>query len=299
MNLETAQDTVGDVHITTLVEDTATTPGLSAEHGLSFWIEYAGKRILFDTGQSDMLIHNAIRLGINLAEADAIVLSHGHYDHTGGLAAVLGQAPKAKIYLHPLAIVPKFGRKSSGVRPIGMPGPAKSALHGRHVIWTDAPTHILPGVTLTGQVPRVTDFEDVGGDFFLDPKCTKPDELLDDQALFVESPQGLVIVLGCAHAGVVNTLHYIEKLTKSGQFYAAVGGMHLLRASRERIERTERVFREYKLQRIGPAHCTGADATSRFWRDFPDQCFTCTVGSEMRFDCAPKDKVYQSNGSPD
>ena len=92
---------IQNIRITTLVENTASGVSLLAEHGLSFWIEYANKRILFDTGQSNILVKNAKALGIDLAETDAIVLSHGHYDHTGGLAAVLNIAEKAKIYLHP------------------------------------------------------------------------------------------------------------------------------------------------------------------------------------------------------
>ena len=111
--------TDASIRTTVLVEDTVPASGLSAEHGLSFWIEYAGKRILFDTGQSDILIHNAKKLDINLADADAIILSHGHYDHTGGLAAVLGVAAKARVYLHPAAIEPKFSPKTSGVKQIG------------------------------------------------------------------------------------------------------------------------------------------------------------------------------------
>jgi 7,8-dihydropterin-6-yl-methyl-4-(beta-D-ribofuranosyl)aminobenzene 5'-phosphate synthase len=271
------------VRIIVLVEDTVPTSGLSAEHGLSLWIEYAGKRILFDTGQSNLLIHNAKKLDINIADVDAIVLSHGHYDHTGGLAAVLAIAAQAKIYLHPAALEPKFSQKAFEVEAIGMPDSAKRALRNRHVFLTETSTQILPGVQITGQVPRITDFENVGGAFFLDKNCCKPDELLDDQTLFIESPEGLVVVFGCAHAGVVNILHYIADLAETRQVYSVLGGMHLLHASWERIERTERVFREYKLQRIGPAHCTGADASRRFWNDFPDQCFQCAVGSEIKF----------------
>ncbi len=270
-----------DIRITTLVENTASDPKLLAEHGLSFWIEYGDKKILFDTGQSNILIQNAKTLGINLSEADAIILSHGHYDHTGGLAAVLDIAAKAKIYLHPAAIEPKFSRKASGAESIGMPEDAKKVIRDREVIWTETPTQIFPGVIVTGQVPRINNFEDVGGAFFLDESCRKPDELLDDQTLFIETAKGLVIIFGCAHAGVVNTLHLIADLSGKKQFYAVLGGMHLLRASEERIERTETVFRQYNLQRIGPAHCTGGKAVEKFKSAFPDRYFTCSVGTRI------------------
>ena len=274
---------IQNIRITTLVENTASGAGLLAEHGLSFWIEYGDRRILFDTGQSDILTKNAKILGIDLAETDAIVLSHGHYDHTGGLAAVLDIAEKAKIYLHPAAVEPKFSKKASGVESIGMPDSARKAIRNREVIWTETPTQIFPGVTVTGQVPRINDFEDVGGAFFLDENCQKADELLDDQTLFIETAKGLVIIFGCAHAGVVNILHHIADLTEKKQFYAALGGMHLLRASKDRVERTETVFRDYGLKKIGPAHCTGSDVIRRFWNVFQDRCFDNTVGTEVKF----------------
>jgi len=272
---------IQDISITTLVENTASGAGLLAEHGLSFWIEYADKRILFDTGQSDILIQNAKVLGINLAEADAIILSHGHYDHTGGLTAVLDIAAKAKIYLHPAAIEPKFSKKNSGVELIGMPDSAQKTIRNRGVIRTETPIQIFPGVTVTGQVPRINNFEDVGGAFFIDENCQKPDELLDDQTLFIETSKGLVIVFGCAHAGVVNILHRIADLTEKKQFYAALGGMHLLRASNERIERTKIVFQDYDLKKIGPAHCTGSKAIEKFKTAFRNQYFTCSVGTQI------------------
>ncbi len=270
-----------NVNITTLVENKSPNARLLAEHGLSFWLEYGGKRILFDTGQSDILIQNSKALGINLADADAIVISHGHYDHTGGLAAVLDIAAKAKIYLHPAAIEPKFSRKASGVRSIGMPDSAKKAIQRREVVWTEAPAQIFPGVIVTGQVPRINNFEDVGGAFFLDENCRKPDKLLDDQTLFMETVKGLVIVFGCAHSGVVNILHYIADLTKTKQFYAVMGGMHLLNASEERIKRTIEVTKQYNVQKIGLAHCTGNKAVERFNIAFPNQYFVCSVGTQI------------------
>ena len=277
-----------DLCITTLVEDTALDGSMLAEHGLSFWIEYGGKRILFDTGQSNMLVKNAKTLGINLAKVDAIVISHGHYDHTGGLSAILDIAPQATIYLHPASIEPKFSRKTSGINSIGMPYSAKKAVQKHHVIWTATPALIFPGLSVTGQVPRINNFEDVGGTFFVDGKCRIPDELLDDQALFIESAKGLVVVFGCAHSGVVNALEYISNLTGRSKIYAVIGGMHLLNTSKERIERTIDFFREYTIQKIGVAHCTGAIAIRRFSDAFQGRCFSCSAGTQISFEKSHK-----------
>lgn len=280
-----------DFCITTLVEDTVLDSILLAEHGLSFWIEYGDKRILFDTGQSNILVRNAKTLGIDLSEVDAIVITHGHYDHTGGLSYILDIAPNATVYLHPEAIEPKYSRKTSGTNSIGMPYLSKKAVQKHHVIWTATPALIFPGMSVTGQVSRINNFEDVGGNFFVDENCKKPDELLDDQTLFIETAKGLVVVLGCAHSGVVNILEYISNITGRSKIYAVIGGMHLLNASNERIERTITAFREYNVQKIGVAHCTGVGAVRRFLDIFQGQIFSCSAGVRI---CFEKSHEYAS-----
>jgi 7,8-dihydropterin-6-yl-methyl-4-(beta-D-ribofuranosyl)aminobenzene 5'-phosphate synthase len=272
-----------DTCITTLVENSTSRLALQAEHGLSFWIEYGDKHILFDTGQSDLLIRNAETLGVDLTQTDAIVLSHGHYDHTGGLSTVLNMAPKAQLYLHPAALEPKYCRSIPKARSIGMPDSARQAIHNHQVIWTESHTQVFDGMRLTGRVPRVTDFEDVGGPFFLDEDCLEPDPLLDDQALFIESSKGLIVILGCAHAGLVNTLQRISELKRGKKFYAAMGGMHLVNAETERIERTVSALRQHNLQKISPAHCTGDEAVETFRNAFPEQYFDCSVGARIKF----------------
>ena len=272
------------ITITTLVNN-ITSGDLASEHGLSFWLEYNGKHTLFDTGQSDIILKNANLLGIAPAETDAIVISHGHYDHTGGLDAVLDIAPKATLYLHPEALGQKFSRKSDSIKTIGMPEPTKEiirALAGREkVVWTEKPTEILPGLFTTGKIPRNTNFEDTGGNFFVNEKCTKKDDLWDDQAIFAETRKGIVILLGCAHSGVVNTLDYVAKLTSRNRIYAVIGGMHLLNASDERISCTVDALKQYKVQKISPAHCTGDKAVEKIRSAFPDQICTCYAGSRI------------------
>jgi 7,8-dihydropterin-6-yl-methyl-4-(beta-D-ribofuranosyl)aminobenzene 5'-phosphate synthase len=272
-----------DVRITVLIDNKTSRDDLSAEHGLSLWIEYGEKRILFDTGQSDILILNAEKLGIDLAQTDAIVLSHGHYDHTGGLSTVLDIATKTKLYLHPAAIEAKFSRKTSGVKSIGMSDSAKKAIKGRHVIWTATPAWLFPGMAVTGQVPRISNFEDVGGAFFLDENCQKADELLDDQSLFIESANGLVVVLGCAHAGVVNTLNYVTELAGRSHIHGIIGGMHLLNANNMRISNTIDTFRRYDVQRIGPLHCTGQNAQDEIKKTFPGRYLSLEAGAQICF----------------
>ena len=277
---------VEHVCITTLVEDTASAAGLSGEHGLSFWVEYGNQRILFDTGQSDLLVENAKFLGVNLAKTEAIVLSHGHYDHTGGLAAVLNIAPRAILCVHPAALRPKFARKGTETRAIGMSDSTREVVRAHaqdeRVVWTEEPAKVMPGLFVTGRIPRNTDFEDVGGAFYVDENCETADTLPDDQAMFFDTPRGLVVLLGCSHAGVVNTLNYIVKLSGDKHIDSVVGGMHLLSASQDRIERTVNVFRKHNVQNIGLAHCTGTNAAQEIHNAFPGRCFTCSTGSRVR-----------------
>lgn len=176
-----------DVSITVLVTNIVFGPKLKAEHGLSLWIEYSGKRILFDTGQSNLLFSNAGLLDVDLTEADAVVLSHGHYDHTGGLNRLLKIAPDAMVYLHPNALDCKFSRKNGQVREIGLRSSIRHILLERGqrnlAIETGKPTVIYPGVTVTGQISRINEFEESSGIFYLDRLCRTEDPLIDDQAL--------------------------------------------------------------------------------------------------------------------
>ena len=279
----------GRISIRVLVENTARGHGMLAEHGLAFWIDTGTRQVLFDTGQglSNVLPNNARKLGVRLEQADAIVLSHGHYDHTGGLAAVLATTNRPALYAHPAAFEAKYARTDDGeVRRIGMSSVSKQIVGQQPAepVWTRELTAVCGRLWVTGEIPRVTDFEDTGGPFFLDEQLQHPDPLVDDQALFFESTEGTVIVLGCAHAGVVNTLLHVRQLTGDRLVHVVVGGMHLGAASPERMQRTVEALRQLEVGRLGPGHCTGLAATSALWSAFPGRCFPCEVGAAYDFE---------------
>jgi len=273
---------IRDVRITVLVENTARGADLLAEHGLAFWIEADGHRILFDTGQGKVLLHNAEQLDVSLDTAEFVVISHGHFDHTGGLKSVLERNDHASVCLHPAALETKYAKeKSPPHRDIGIPDLDEQTLRrqARRLLWTRESTELLAGVHVTGEIPRRNDFEDTGGPFYRDQACTDPDTLVDDQALYIETPAGLVVVLGCAHAGVVNTLDCIAEQTGRHQIYAVLGGMHLVRATQRRLEATVAALKRYGVQKLGPAHCTGIRAVTCLWSQSAWECFECSVGA--------------------
>ena len=275
------------IRITVLVENTAQGAGLLAEHGLAYWIEWDGQKALFDTGQGNVLVNNAYRLGIHLQESSAVVLSHGHYDHTGGLAEALKTNRLATVYAHPAAFAPKYARKSDGsARAIGLPPAAETAIRSLYnrLVYTDQPTPVADRLTVTGPVPRLTDFEDTGEPFFLDQTCTKPDPLEDDQSVYFETVEGTIVLLGCAHSGIINTLRYIRHLTGDRPIRAVIGGMHLGDASPKRIERTIEELQQLGVQQLAPAHCTGMPATVALWTAFPTICAVCHAGKTFQFE---------------
>jgi 7,8-dihydropterin-6-yl-methyl-4-(beta-D-ribofuranosyl)aminobenzene 5'-phosphate synthase len=275
---------IRELRITVLAENTAGVRNLLAEHGLALWIEANGTNILFDTGQGLVLNANAKALGIDIGKADVAVLSHGHYDHTGGLEKVLPDLRHATLYVHPRAFDAKYAMWDDGIsRDIGSTIRSVDQIrpHVAEVITTTGPTQVSDSIWVSGEIPRRNDFEDTGGPFFLDESCTKPDPLIDDQALYIESAEGVVVLTGCGHSGLVNTLDHASELTGHRKIHAVYGGLHLVGASDERIARTVEALTRFDVRRIGPAHCTGRQATARLWEAFPDRCVECRTGARF------------------
>jgi 7,8-dihydropterin-6-yl-methyl-4-(beta-D-ribofuranosyl)aminobenzene 5'-phosphate synthase len=198
------------VRILTLVEDTVEKPDLIGEHGLSLLVSTPGGDILFDTGQGNALLRNAVRMGVDWNRVTSIVLSHGHYDHTGGLTSVLVETGARSVFAHPSAFALKHSKKTGELRSIGMPANRETLESaGMQLRTCTEPVEVAPGVLATGPIPRVTGFEQVPAHFLTasgEKADLVPDGLEDDQALILGPRSAPVVVLGCAHSGIVNTL---------------------------------------------------------------------------------------------
>lgn len=275
------------LRITVLVDNTVGSTNMLAEHGLSMLVEADGWRILFDTGQGRVLRENLSTLGLSLDPLDALVLSHGHYDHTGGVAAVLGASDPKAIFIHPAALEEKFtsNGRSPG-RSIGIPAQSREALEAvrDRIVWTRGATEVVPGAWCTGEIPRANPEETSEQSFYLDPDGRVIDPLVDDQSLFIETSRGLVVVAGCAHAGAVNTLDHVCRLTGRTEVLALIGGLHLGRASRKRLEMTGSALGRRNLQLMAPCHCTGMGAQSYLRARFNSLVRDVGAGSSVVFE---------------
>ena len=248
-----------NLKITLLVDDLAG-EGFSAEHGLSLWIDAATEQILFDTGQGSALAKNAPKLGIGLHQADSLILSHGHYDHTGGIPQVLSHARQANLYCHPGVVQPRYSIRDGTSKPIHMPQESVAAmdkLPAPHLHWVSQALLLSERIGITGPIPRETSYEDTGGPFYLDPEGRRPDPIDDDLALWIRTDGGLVVCVGCCHAGLVNTLNYVRHLSGDSRLRAVIGGFHLLHASDQRLELTVAALRSFSPSMVVPCHCTG------------------------------------------
>jgi len=272
--------------ITILVDNEAGV-GLAAEHGFALWLETGAKRFLFDTGQGAALVKNAHTLGLDLATADHLVLSHGHYDHTGGMASLLPQARHLEVHCHPGAVNPRYAIRNRLIKSLQMPSEAMIALDRfpqEQLHWVQQPVQLCETVGLTGPIARETIFEDTGGPFYLDQTGRRPDPVVDDLALWIRTDKGLIVCVGCAHAGLVNTLHHVQRLNDGRRIRAVIGGFHLLNADRSRLKPTIEALHLLAPDHLIPCHCTGQDAVKALRETFGNRCQPGMAGMTCLFD---------------
>ena len=276
-----------ELRLTIVVENSAPLGNSSvwAQHGLSIFLDldYGRKRmkLLLDTGaSSEVMLHNADTLHIDLSHLDLICLSHGHYDHTGGLMGILQRAGGRVIVLaHPDIFAPKLGTKPT-LKFIGPPF-CRAEVEAAGAIMLDckSPAAIAPGVMTTGEVTRLESFEKVVGFATVKDGRYCEDNIPDDQALAINiEGKGLAVITGCAHAGIINTIKHAQKITGVEELYAVIGGFHLMGADDNRIDATAEALRELGPAIVRPGHCTGQGAVCRLQKALGERCQPLAAG---------------------
>ena len=256
-------------------------PGALAEHGLSIFMETDHGNYLLDTGAGKTIVNNALILEIDLKTIKGVILSHNHYDHTGGMVPVLDLRGAVDVYAHPDLFRETYSASKGKTRYIGVPNPrAMLEVKGARFSFSGDFRQIAPGIWLTGEVPRLTDYE--LGDKKLVVKSGEryvKDDLRDDQSVVVETEKGLFVVLGCCHSGIINTLSYIVEKMGQRHIHAVIGGTHLGPVSDKQRDKSIDALKAFDIERLGVSHCTGLETASRLAAEFGDRFFFCNVGT--------------------
>jgi 7,8-dihydropterin-6-yl-methyl-4-(beta-D-ribofuranosyl)aminobenzene 5'-phosphate synthase len=269
-----------------LADNLVMSSNLQGQWGLSMLLEMVDRRgeahkVIFDTGgDKGSLMHNIEKLKVNLGDVECVVLSHGHADHTSSTVEIVSSAGGVRVYAHPHLFLPRFyidpgGRREKG----GVPEDEELdniERAGGEVILSTGPMEVLPGCWTTGEIPRVS-FEDIsppmggGRRVIVVDGVEVDDRILDDQALFLDvDGVGPIIVTGCAHAGIVNTLIHAKKTWGLDRIHGIIGGLHLLQRPDSYIERTLDFIRGFEPSLLSPCHCTGFKAMAMLWKAFPE-----------------------------
>jgi 7,8-dihydropterin-6-yl-methyl-4-(beta-D-ribofuranosyl)aminobenzene 5'-phosphate synthase len=273
------------LHITTLSENTASMGNFLAEWGLSILVETETNRILLDTGANYSAVYNAESLGIDLGTIDKIILSHGHYDHTGGLRDLLRKRKKEiEIIAHPDIWQVKYHRrKEDPERFIGIPFQREELeCLGARFFLSREPVKINENILTTGEIPMVTDFETIDSGLFIkqDSKFM-PDQVMDDRAIIIKTTFGLVIILGCAHRGMINTIYHAQEITGTSEICAVIGGSHLIGSSEERLWQSIAALKEIGVKKLGLCHCTDLPVMSVLYQEFGENFIFNKSGTRL------------------
>ncbi|RLI05553.1 MBL fold metallo-hydrolase [Candidatus Bathyarchaeota archaeon] len=276
--------------VTVVVENSTSirNPELLGKHGLCLFLEVEDETgettILMDTGPSpEVVLHNVNKLGLNLKKVNVVFLSHGHYDHTGGLIEVLKVIDRrTPIVVHPNVFSPKY---TSKLRFVGLPFKLSEIENvGGRLILAKNPVKITENILTTGEIERKVEFEETKGFVTVENGIFKEDILMDDQALIVKvEGKGLIIFSGCAHAGIINTIKHAQKITGIEKVYGVLGGFHLENAPKERLDATIRELVKLKPKVVGPCHCTGLKAINQIANTLSEAFILFQTGDVVEF----------------
>jgi 7,8-dihydropterin-6-yl-methyl-4-(beta-D-ribofuranosyl)aminobenzene 5'-phosphate synthase len=255
------------------------------EHGFACLLNLPFGTWLFDTGSGGTLLKNLEVLGHEARRIEAVVLSHGHYDHCGGLLPLLQNIGPRPVHAHPQIFKKRYWLGRHEQRDISLPYSLEDlAAAGAEFHWHDTMAELAPGLHFSGAIPRLIPQESGDPHLVESPDGHdqwRPDTLADDAALAIETPRGLVILLGCAHAGLVNTVEWFRARLGQARVHAIIGGTHLGPAGDEQFAATVDYLARLEFDRLGLSHCTGQIRAAQLHARFPNKVFFANVGTTV------------------
>jgi len=259
---------------------------LRAEHGFSLLVESRDERLLVDTGKSDLTVANLKSLEVEPYSIGKVVITHGHYDHAGGLMPLLRAGAAPEVYISPRAFDRKFAYGKVRWRSIGLdwsPGDVEAARG--HIVDADAPLEVARGVWLTGPIPEVQPFPAGKKKLFVETESGKriPDPFEDERAVVLDAPDGLVLISGCGHRGILNALLAARELLTTRPVAAVLGGTHMASAEADEVRALASALRDQDVPLVGPAHCTGLDAWAVLKGVLGDSATWLGAGTRLEF----------------
>ncbi|GLI55354.1 MBL fold hydrolase [Propionigenium maris DSM 9537] len=281
------------MEVVTLIENLVYKGGLKGEHGLSFLIKTREHKILFDAGQSRALLDNARALGEDLKDVDFIILSHSHYDHTGGLEKVLEINKNARIIMKRSILEEKYSNSSGSMKEIGFKLRGRYREYPNEFILLDGDYNLRDGIRVVGDIGKYSDFEGTQEGLFVkeEDKYVR-DRFSDELFLIVEKDDKLNIITGCSHRGIINILRSAMDKTGIERINLLLGGMHLsgmkiqdkdLREENDdRLLRTIQEMKKIDIERIYTNHCTGIDGFMRLKTAMEEKVYYSYTGSRIR-----------------
>lgn len=290
------------VKLITLSENTAADIWFLGEWGFSILVDIDGYRVLFDTGPGKSVVYNADVLGINLSTIDKVVLSHGHMDHTGGLRDLLERLhfdqpdKKVRIIAHPEVMGLKYIRNSPEEDYFyrGVPFRKEEIERlGAEFKFSEEPVWLSDDIVASGEIPMLNNYESIAPICFLKTdKGFIDDPVNDDQALYIKTSLGLIVILGCGHHGLINTINHAQKITGIKEVYMAIGGTHLAKASDYQMLSTIAELKRIGIKKLGVSHCTGMASACRLSFALGDKFFHNNAGSIVDFNGEMRVKAF-------
>ncbi len=264
------------VRITVLNDNRCSNDNLECEHGLSLLIEDKNRKILFDTGQTDIYLKNAEKLGVSLDDVEAIVLSHGDYDHGNGLKYF---NKKVNLICHPDFLNNRISKRTGKFD--GLNQNLDELNNKFNVVITKEPYKVTDNIYYLGEIERITDFEK-GKNLPMTDDNGETYKHLDDSGIVITTDNGIIVISGCAHSGICNTIEYAKKVTNCNNVLAAIGGFHLKEVD-EQTESTIKYMKDNNIKQILVAHCTSDIVCDEFKKQLPSETTIVETGKTYEF----------------